>query len=260
MGGMAPICDPTPTPGVFVALLQGSQEVPPVTTPATGVAVVELNAAETQITTSVYWSGLLSNTFMGHIHGQGAVGVPAGVIINLMPPTGATSGSVVARTDSITATQVGWLKASETYVNIHSDMNMSGEIRGQLVPATALNLRTGTLSGDQEVPPVASGGTGRAVAVVLPNNTQVSVSVTWSGLGSPTINGHIHGPADYGVPAGVIFPLMPPLGMTSGSVTQKIWDVPSGPTDLIANRTYANIHSATFMAGELRAQLLPPCL
>ena len=257
-GGTAPTCDPVDPPAIFVTVLEGAQEVPPVATTATGIAIAELNAAENQLTTTVYWSGLTTPTHLGHIHGPAAVGAPAGVIFDLMPPLGATSGSVVAWTGAINATQVGYLKASQLYVNIHSTMYMAGEVRGQLVPATV--LRTGTLQGSQETPPVASSGTGRAVVVVFPNNTQAAVSVTWSGMTTGTHLGHIHGPAAAGTPAGVLFNLDPPLGATSGSVVHKIWDMTTPhSTALLGNLTYANIHSTMFMSGELRGQLLPPC-
>jgi hypothetical protein len=259
-GGTAPTCDPVDPPAIFVGILQGSQEVPPVTTTATGVAIAELNAAETQLTTSAYWSGLTTGTHLGHIHGPAATGAPAGVLFDLMPPLGATSGSVVARTFAINPTQVGYLKAGQLYTNIHSTMFMAGEVRAQLLPVSATALRTGTLQGSQEVPPVASGGTGRAVAVVFPNGTQAAVSVTWSGMTTGTHLGHIHGPAAAGTPAGVLFNLNPTLGATSGSVTHLLWDMTTAhSTALLGNLTYANIHSTMFMAGELRAQLLPPC-
>jgi hypothetical protein len=257
-GGTAPTCDPVDPPAIFVTVLEGSQEVPPVATTATGIAIAELNAAEDQLTTSVYWSGLTTPTHLGHIHGPAPAGTPAGVIFNLDPPLGATSGQVVAWTGAINPTQVGYLKAGQLYVNIHSTMFMSGEVRGQLLPATV--LRTATLQGSQETPPVASSGTGRAVVAVFPNNTQAAVSVTWSGMTTPTHLGHIHGPAPAGTPAGVLFNLDPPLGATSGSVVQKIWDMTTPhSTALLGNLTYANIHSTMFMSGELRGQLLPPC-
>jgi hypothetical protein len=259
-GGTAPTCDPVDPPAIFVGLLQGSQEVPPVATTATGVAIAELNAAENQLTTSAYWSGLTTGTHLGHIHGPAVAGASAGVVFDLMPPLGETSGSVVARTFPINATQVALLKAGLLYTNIHSTMFMAGEVRAQLLPVSATALRTGTLQGSQEVPPVASSGTGRAVAVVFPNGTQAAVSVTWSGMTTGTHLGHIHGPAAAGTPAGVLFNLNPTLGATSGSVTHLVWDMTTAhSTALLGNLTYANIHSTMFMSGELRAQLLPPC-
>jgi hypothetical protein len=121
-------------------------------------------------------------------------------------------------------------------------------------------LRTGTLTGAQETSPVTTTATGRAVAVVFPNNTQAAVTVTWSGLTTGTHLGHIHGSAGFGMTASPMLDLMPTLGMTSGSVVHKLWDMTTAhSTALLGNLTYANIHSTMYMPGEIRAQLLPPC-
>jgi hypothetical protein len=258
-GGTAPTCDPTPAPEVYVGVLEGGQEVPPVITAGTGFVVAELNTGATQLTSSVYWSGMTSLTTLGHIHGPAQVGVGgAPPIFNYNPPTTANSGQVVGATFAIDAPQLAQLRAGLLYANIHSSMNPGGELRAQLVQATV--FRSGPMSGAQEVPPVTSSGTGRGVVAVFPNGMHASVSVTWSGLTTGTHLGHIHGPAPAGTGAGVLFNLEPVLGNTSGSVIHKIWTFTGAHSaNLLGNLTYANIHSTMYMGGELRGQLLPPC-
>lgn len=258
-GGVAPTCDPTPPPEIYVGVLNGAEEVPANNSAATGIAIAELNPEATQLTVSVYWENLGSNTTIGHIHGPAPAGMTMPPVFDLAPTAGAMFGSVVAKPFAISAPQLAQLRASLYYANIHSATFPNGEIRAQLLPATT--LRTGTLSGAQENPANASPGTGRAVAVVFPGNTQAAVSVTWSALSGTTSIGHIHGPAPAGMNAGILFDLVPPAGANSGSVTHRRWIFDAGEgANLLGNLTYANIHSApTFGAGEIRAQLLPPC-
>jgi hypothetical protein len=115
----------------FHAVLTGAQEVPPRATPATGFGVVVLNDAENQIDVSLQWSGLTTPTIDAHIHGPATPTQIAGVLIPLMPPTGATSGSLF-RTVAINATNVARLKQGLLYFNVHSTMFPPGEIRGQI--------------------------------------------------------------------------------------------------------------------------------
>jgi hypothetical protein len=252
-----PTCDPVAPPAVFIGQLSGAQEVPPSGSTGTGTTIAELNAAETELKVSVTWTGLGTNTTAGHIHGPMAPGANAGIVFNLNPPTGATSGSVVGATFPITAAQVASLKGGLYYVNIHSTMFMAGEIRAQLLPAVV--IRSGTFSGDAEVPANTSAGTGRAMAVVYPSGTVAAVSVSYSGLSGPASAGHIHGPAAAGANAGILFDLMPPA-MASGAVTHAFWTLTTTQSaELLGGLHYANIHSALYMGGEIRAQLLPPC-
>lgn len=122
----------------FRAYLKGSTEVPTNASTATGYGRVTLNAAETQVKASVYFSGLGSNTTAGHIHGASVVGVNSGVIFDMTPPTGATSGSAVDRLwTTVTPAQVADLKAGLWYFNIHTVNFPGGEIRGQILPTDA---------------------------------------------------------------------------------------------------------------------------
>ena len=136
----APTPSPTATPAgsprfLFTARMSGANEVPAVTTNGTGFGRVVLNAAETQITASFYWEGLTSNTTAGHIH-TGAAGATGPVTFDMTPPTGATRGSVVDKTFSITPAQVATLRAGGMYFNVHSANNTGGEIRGQILSTT----------------------------------------------------------------------------------------------------------------------------
>jgi hypothetical protein len=115
----------------FVAALNGAQEVPSNPSTGKGWCFATLNAAETTVTTNCTFSGLGSPTVAGHIHAQ-AVGVNGPIIIDLMPPTGVTSGSFTTPALPITLGQVASLKSNLLYINIHTGSFPGGEIRGQL--------------------------------------------------------------------------------------------------------------------------------
>ena len=129
--------DEGPTVERFSATLTGASEVPPVTTTATGSAVVEFTA--TGLTYTVNVTGI-QNVTLAHIHGPAAPGVNAGVILNLNPNLTVTTGllaSGTATTTNAAAISMDSLKAlirnGNAYVNVHNTANPGGHIRGQLV-------------------------------------------------------------------------------------------------------------------------------
>lgn len=114
-----------------------------------------------------------------------------------------------------------------------------------------------TLSGDQEVPaPVVTAGTGTATLTINLKTCAITGSVTFSGLTSIATAAHIHQ-----APAGVNGPVIVPLSGGSGT-TSGNWTVPVGSilttsqlTALKADGLYVNIHTASYPAGEIRAQI-----
>jgi uncharacterized repeat protein (TIGR01451 family) len=105
------------------------------------------------------------------------------------------------------------------------------------------------LSGAQEVPPTNSTATGAATVVLSPDETTATVSLNFSGLTSAQTDAHIHGPAQVGVTAGVIFPL--PGGQVSDF---RIDLTPAQAQDLKSGLWYVNVHSMNFPSGEIRGQ------
>jgi hypothetical protein len=104
---IAPTASPSPSnPTLFVAQLDGAQEVPPVTTAATGNGTVALNAAGDTITANLSFTGLSSNQTAAHIHGPANVGVNAPVLFNL------GTGTVTNANFTITPAQLAQLRQS----------------------------------------------------------------------------------------------------------------------------------------------------
>ena len=106
------------------------------------------------------------------------------------------------------------------------------------------------LSGQNEVPPNTSGGSGTA-KVELDGNV-IKWTVTYSGTTGPITAGHFHGPAQPGANAGVVVPFAGPLASPIvGSAT-----LTSAQVDQVkAGLWYVNLHSAAHPGGELRGQV-----
>lgn len=127
----------------FSAILSGGEEVPPVDTAAIGVASFIVEGGES-IKYDVNVTGMDKVT-AAHIH-NAAKGKNGEVVVTLFKadsPTGQISGSLV--NGSITASNLeGEMKGSpfrdmiralelgEAYVNVHTEKNPNGEIRGQI--------------------------------------------------------------------------------------------------------------------------------
>jgi hypothetical protein len=117
----------------FTVNLNTIQEVPPTNTNGRGRCMVTLNLAQTQITeVSCQYDGLSSGVISGHIHGPAAPGANAGVLFDLTPPTGVTSGTFTRGPFTLTADQLTLLRTKRLYVNIHTSNFQGGEIRGQI--------------------------------------------------------------------------------------------------------------------------------
>src|SRR6266852_244275 len=116
----------------YKANLGGAAEVPPVTTAGKGSAAINLDTASKQISWRVDYSGLSGPATAAHIHCGAAAGANAGVAVAL--GAGPTAASPISGSGAITDAQLADLQAGKCYVNIHTDANKGGELRGQLVP------------------------------------------------------------------------------------------------------------------------------
>ena len=106
--------------------LSGAQEVPAVTTIASGTGMFTVND-DMSISGTVKTTGI--KAIAAHIH-EGAPGVNGGVAIPLTMK--GENEWIVPAGAKLTAAQMQALKEGNLYVNVHSDAHKDGEIRGQL--------------------------------------------------------------------------------------------------------------------------------
>ena len=108
--------------------LSGAQEVPPVTTSATGTSYIAI-AGDGSVAGNVKTSGIVAT--MAHIH-MGPAGQNGPVIVPLTK-SGDNEWNVPSGA-KLTPAQLAAYKAGSLYVNVHSDAHKGGEIRAQLKP------------------------------------------------------------------------------------------------------------------------------
>ena len=107
--------------------LSGAEEVPPLSVPGSGSGGFTIDP-DGAVRGSVTTSGV--DGFMAHIH-QGARGQNGPVIIPLTKNGNTYTAPPNAR---LTDAQMQAFKAGNLYVNVHTQRNKGGEVRGQLQP------------------------------------------------------------------------------------------------------------------------------
>jgi CHRD domain-containing protein len=131
----------------LTANLTGGNETPApgINTGAFGSATVIVDMRARTVTYKVTVFNLPSGVTASHIH-VGAVGTPGPVVVNFAPPLTASNdfdfSGTVQDTDFILRPDQGIRSSDDmfqailgnnSYVNVHSQVNPGGEIRGQLV-------------------------------------------------------------------------------------------------------------------------------
>jgi len=109
-------------------MLSGAQEVPPVTTSATGSGTVTIGD-DKSVSGSITTTGVMGTA--AHIH-EAPAGKNGPVIVPMTK--GGDNMWTFAPGAKLTDAQMESLKAGNLYINVHSDANKGGEIRGQLKP------------------------------------------------------------------------------------------------------------------------------
>jgi CHRD domain len=117
-------------------------------------------------------------------------------------------------------------------------------------------VRSATLTGAQENPPVTTNATGRGAVIVDPTTREITGGITFSGLvnisayhihqapaGQPTLNGNP-----------IVNLTLSPDGL-SATIPAGTILTPAQYTALLAGELYFNVHTGGFVNGEIRGQI-----
>src|SRR5277367_2450908 len=94
-----------------------------------GMATASLDTTTKTLTWNVDYSGLSGPATAAHIHGPADPGANAGIVV----PFSGNLASPIKGSATLTDAQIAQLEAGKWYINIHTEANKGGEIRGQLV-------------------------------------------------------------------------------------------------------------------------------
>ncbi|HSH22068.1 MAG TPA: CHRD domain-containing protein [Candidatus Caenarcaniphilales bacterium] len=133
----------------FAADLTPGAEVPPAESDGSGSATVTISDDETEISYEVTYEGLTGAPVAAHIH-FGGPDVAGPVILPLAHGDSPFSGTLTeadfvpgegGEGPQTFAEAMTAIRDGETYVNVHTEANPAGEIRGQLeaIPDTAIS-------------------------------------------------------------------------------------------------------------------------
>jgi CHRD domain len=108
------------------ASMNASSEVPPTSSTGTGTLTATYDSSSKKLSWKGSYSGLSGPATAAHFH-SGEAGKNGGVAVPITPSTSPFEGSA-----TLTDAQATDLLAGKWYVNVHTEANKGGEIRGQV--------------------------------------------------------------------------------------------------------------------------------
>jgi hypothetical protein len=143
--GLVPAASAATHTQKYHAVLNAKSEVPPTTSTGTGTFVASLDTSSKVLTYTLTFDGLTGPATAAHIHGPAAKGANAGVVV---PLGSGAPVSPVNGTATLTPEQISDMRAGKYYVNVHTEANKGGEIRGQVARGPLPKAKPKTAKGD----------------------------------------------------------------------------------------------------------------
>ncbi len=238
------------TPSLTLMIdLSGDQEVPSVMTSAMASAVVEYDENLMQFRASLDVSDV-DGFSAAHIH-QGYVGTNGDVAFAF--EAGDTAGMYHIEETNLNQAAVAEMLDGGWYINVHTDDNPDGELRGQIL-TDDFALMTFDLSGEQEVPAVDTDAMGYGYATYNMTSGELDLKVKAMDLDGANA-AHIHA-GRIGTNGDVA------IALSQGTDTSE-WMTPDETMidsatfeTLLSGGHYVNVHTADNPGGEIRGQIL----
>jgi Cu/Zn superoxide dismutase len=173
----------------LVSNLCGGQEVPAVTTNASGAGYISAARDNADAIFAAVTNGLSTNASGAHLH-RGAKGTNGPVSINLVPNLVGNAFNVAFLTGTV-PTLMDSIVRGLTYYNFHTTANGSGEIRGQVgvdLVQECLANSVFELNGEQITVKVAPNPVSERLSVIFNSNEQFNAQITVSDLAGRQIS------------------------------------------------------------------------
>ncbi|MEO5905213.1 MAG: CHRD domain-containing protein, partial [Saprospiraceae bacterium] len=232
----------------FVSLILGDSEVEPVVTDARGLGAFHYTIGTLSLDVNIQLTELSSDIRGAHLH-RAAFGENGPVVIGL---DSLRDGNRYQGRVNLTFEDYAALLKGNLYINIHTDTNPGGEIRGQLFYADGL-VFDGWMSGLQEVPFATTAASGLSIALMSNDLSEIDVIMVTDGVSGNIGQAHLHLAAQ-GSNGPVIQDLTPSLNDNDiinffTTPTTQLIDA------FLSGNIYINAHTPAFPGGELRGQM-----
>jgi hypothetical protein len=252
----------------FRAAINGAQEVPAVTTPAVGSAVLLYDLGANTFDLVVTLNNFANNLVDAHLFEAAAGANGADALIHFPLASFVRSGNTVTATFTRRTYPGDRLKLLQNgaYLNFHTPQFLNGEARGQLIAQPKRLVAVMDVAQEQAAFPAVNltganlADFGAAVMSYNPGTNRVALRVSVYNFRNTLNNSHYHEGAP-GVSGAVVLNLgnnanaggyTNANGFISGN-----FDLPytGDPIKLLTGGAYLNFHSTTFAGGELRGQV-----
>ena len=234
---------------ILAFVLSGRQEVPAVESDATGNGYATVNTETNAVNLKVVTTGV-EDAVAAHIH-EGEVGENGGVVVFLEQSTDDPNVWQTPDGGTLEDDIIDQLLEGGHYVNVHTPDVPSGELRGQILPATVTLFAFG-LDGEQEVPPVETDGSGDGYVWFDSQTNLLSVLIYTTDL-DDAVAAHVH-EGEAGTNGGVIVELEQDGASTWRSPGEVEIDDETAEKLLSAGH-YLNVHTPDVPSGEVRGQI-----
>ncbi len=239
----------TDAQSVHVFTLSGDQEVPPVQTDAYGQGYVLYDSSNGALTLNTWVWNLTATA--AHIH-HAEAGLNGEIVVSWERSADNEGAWQLPEGTILGVNEITALQTANLYINIHTEANPDGEIRGQILPDN-YKLIVFDLTPEQEVPSVESNASGVGYTTIDTQSGGLRLNA-WS-MNMEANAAHIH-QANVGENGDVA------IGLEENTDHAGLWQVPENTAMgsdaqalLMAGGHYVNMHSADFPDGEIRGQI-----
>ena len=242
----------------FTASLTGLQEVPAVSTSASGTGAFTLTTAG-GLNFIITVNGLSGPITAAHFH-FGSLKQNGPIVKDISSFTGNTASGSWKSTDAqpLNDSLIAALMTGKIYVNIHTSANPGGEIRGLVLVSSGTTL-IARLDGRNEVPSITTNARGiGSVTLASVGGVGLVYNLSVNGLSGPVTGAHFH-VGEIGVSGPIVFDI---TNSFNGSNAAGVWRTTGANAlpdsvvrALLTGRLYLNVHTAANPSGEIRGQL-----